>query len=76
VNQAVVGRLNLSGKLYISGKKLFYILSKCVFSYIEIVKMRFTTFSIVQAVLGVATASLYPGQSNLNHTCALREFFH
>jgi hypothetical protein len=36
--------------------------------------MRLTTFSIMQAVLEVSSASLYPGQSNLNHTCALREF--
>lgn len=28
----------------------------------------------VAASLGVAHASLYPGQSNLNHTCQLREF--
>ncbi|EPE31363.1 Ribonuclease Rh-like protein [Glarea lozoyensis ATCC 20868] len=33
--------------------------------------MKSITFSM-QVILGVASASLYPGQSNLNHTCALQ----
>ena len=40
----------------------------------ELFKMLFSRISVLASAVAVSQAQLYPGQSNLNHTCQLRTF--
>jgi len=37
--------------------------------------MLFSRITVLASAVAVSQAQLYPGQSNLNHTCKLRMFF-
>lgn len=78
--EKVRDRHALGWKLY-SFQKLFCLclfLSYCAILAIEFhcdntpFKMLFRSISVLVSVLSVSQAQLYPGQSNLNHTCQLR----